>query len=496
MVAAAAALLIAACSADEKASSGGGDKAGGGADPVVLTMADFTSGLRYEPAVQYFVDQVEHLSDGALQLEVSHEWGDFADDAEQQIVRDVADGKVDLGWVGTRVLDTLDVDSMRALTAPMLIETYPQLRAVLDSDIPGEMLTDLDEAGVTGIAVLAGGMRKPIAVDKPLLSPADYTGIRFTSLRSKTTADAIRALGAIPGEATATSRNAGLTSGDIQGFEMSLLHYGLNELQGIAPYVTANVNLWPETDALIANPEVLDDLTDDQRDWLMQAGADAAEQSTDLADDDAQRLVDLCKSGARFANASDADLAALHQAFEPVLATLDGDPETKDFIARIAELKETTDSGPALDIPPECTGPAPIDSSNAGAGQTGSDQGALNGTYRWTITDEDALAHGTPSDRTDEALADYPAVFTVTLHDGIWAFHEVRPSGAKDECNTDDCTFAIDGDRITFNWARGSGVLEFTFTADDDGTLHWQPEGRMPAGDVFIWTTKPWQRID
>lgn len=494
VAAATAALFVAACSADKQASPGGDDKAGGAADPVVLTMADFTSGLNYEPAVEYFVDQVEQLSGGSLQIDVSHEWGEFADDAEQRVVRDVAAGEIDLAWVGTRVFDTLGVNSLRALTAPMLIDSYPLERAVIASDIPGEMLADLDDVGVTGIAVLADGLRRPIAVDQPLLSPDDYANIRFTALRSTTHAASIRALGAIPGEAVAESRNAGLTSGDIQGFEMSVLHYAINGLQDIAPYVTANVNLWPQTVALIANPDALDDVSDEQREWLMQAGADAAEQSSDLVDDDAQRLADLCESGARFANASDTDLAAMRETFEPVLATLEEDPETEDFITRIEELKQATDPGPALDVPAGCTGPAPVGpTESASADQAGPDAAALNGTYRWTLTKEDALAHGTPNDQTEQGLADYPAVLTVTLHDGIWALHEVQPSAAKDECNTDDCTFTVDGNNITFDW-RGT-VLKFTFTRDEDGTLHLQPVGSMNSGDVFVWTTKPWKRI-
>ena len=64
----AGALLLASCAGAEQAA--GSDKAGGDADPVVLTMADFTSGLYYVPAVQHFVDQVAELSDGALRVDV------------------------------------------------------------------------------------------------------------------------------------------------------------------------------------------------------------------------------------------------------------------------------------------------------------------------------------------------------------------------------------------------------------------------------------------
>ena len=75
--------------------------------------------------------------------------------------------------------------------------------------------------------------------------------------------------------------------------------------------MTANVNLWPHTVALIANPDTLADLTPTQRGWIDRAGAEAASRSTDLTDDDAELLLELCAGGARFANASDADLAAM-----------------------------------------------------------------------------------------------------------------------------------------------------------------------------------------
>ena len=127
--------------------------------------------------------------------------------------------------MGTRVFDTLGVTSFRALTAPMLIDSYPLQEAVITSEIPGEMVDSLEEIGVSGIAVLADGLRRPIAVNEPLLSPADFDGITFQSYRSQTHADAIHALGAELTEAFGPHRAAGLAAGEIDGFEMSLFGY-------------------------------------------------------------------------------------------------------------------------------------------------------------------------------------------------------------------------------------------------------------------------------
>ena len=47
-------------------------------------------------------------------------------DAEQQVVRDVAAGTIELGSVDTSVFDTLgDSATFEALTAPMLIDNNP-----------------------------------------------------------------------------------------------------------------------------------------------------------------------------------------------------------------------------------------------------------------------------------------------------------------------------------------------------------------------------------
>ena len=54
-----------------------------------------------------------------------------------------------------------------------------------------------------------------------------------------------------------------------------------------------------------------------------------------------------------FANASDADLASLRRAFDPVYVRLAQDAQTKTFIQQIEELKRLTPSRPQT-IPAGC----------------------------------------------------------------------------------------------------------------------------------------------
>jgi TRAP-type C4-dicarboxylate transport system substrate-binding protein len=476
-----AALLLTAAAAVVAAACGeggglGGDKAGGPGAPVVLRLANTGGNLDQTPAVEYFVKRAAELSDGNLRVEVVDRWARFASDAEQQVVRDVAANEVDLGWVGTRVFDTLGVGSFQALTAPMLIDSYPLEKAVIESGIPGHMMQGLDELAVVGLGVLPDGLRKPIGVSGPIVGPGDWRGITFGIARSNGLAEAIRALGATPAPLFGTEREKALAQGAIQGFEFGLRLYGSNPTwPHLAPYVTANVNLWPQMDVLLANPARLDALTGEQRGWLQDAARGAGVRSDAIAGVEAQAVDAACGSGARFATASAADLLALKAGFAPVYASLERQPDTKAYIERIEALKESTPSGPGLAIPSACTGVAPAQPTRT----AGTAPAYLNGTYRYVLTKEDANKAGD----TDTG---YPYVNTITLKDGRLEGGCFGSGGG---------TYSVDGDRITFYSVEYGYSMTVTLTVDDQGSLHLTPVPPMDPGDAFVCFSKPWTRI-
>jgi TRAP-type C4-dicarboxylate transport system substrate-binding protein len=229
--------VIAALVAGGCGGGAAGDKAGGAGEPVMLRLANAYGDLNDVPAVQDFVSQVKQRSGGNLRIQVEGPWGDYANDAEQQVVRAVAAGKADLGWAGARVFDTMGVSSFQALQAPMLIDSYALEQAVVASDLPGQMLQGLTKVGVRGLGVLPDGLRKPIAVKHPLLGVGDWRGITFGTVKSQGQVQALRSLGATPMEIFRRSRNQALKDGTLGGFEMNLQLYEHNVLARPAPYV-------------------------------------------------------------------------------------------------------------------------------------------------------------------------------------------------------------------------------------------------------------------
>ena len=467
-----AAIAAGGCSGGEPTAG----KAGGAGPPLVLQMVNAYGDLHLVPGVEYFVSQVKERSGGNLTIEVTSGYGDYANDAEQQVVRGVAEGKADLGWAGARVFDTMGVTSFQALQAPMLIDSYSLEQAVIASSIPGQMLQGLDKVGVHGLGVVADGQRKPAAVKHPLLEAADWRGITFGTTKSEVQVQAIQALGATPKEVARRSRKEALSAGQLQGFETHLLPYYKDGLVKPAPYVTANVNLWPLMDVLVTNPQRLAELSEQQRGWLEEAAQAAAERSVDLVDHDAENLQKACQIGARFANASKQDLAALRNAFAPVYTDMKQDAQTKALIQQIQELKQSTPADEPLAIPAGCAGKAPAQADVKSA--TASAE--LNGTYRYTLTKEDARRFN------DEEIDLFPHTNTVKLQDG-------KVAGG---CFGEDAKYSFTGNQINFNpeWDP-STTLSFTFIVDGKGNLHLTPVQPMDNGDWLECGYRPWIKI-
>jgi len=485
-------LVSATLAACESAAPASVDKVGGRGEPVVLRLGNVNSGPQYVPAIEQFAKRVQNVSAGSLQVEISYSVGDYAPDAETQLLRAVANGSWDLGFVGTSLLDTLEVSTFAGLTAPMLIDSYALEEAVIKSDIPAQMLGGLDPLGVTGLAVLGDGLRRPIGIDKPIVTPADWRGIGFGTYPSVNQSATIRALGATPGPGFAAAREQAIEAGTIQGYEFHLSAYHNNLAEKTAPYISANVILWPRTLVLFVNPDRFGRLTAEQRGWLEQVAADTAASSAGLVADETNVVRDICLTGGRFAEASESDLAALRNALAPVYTALERNAATKTFIERILELKGATAAAPGLVVPPDCTGVAPGQPGEAG----GSAPKSLNGIYRWTLTGEDVLA-STTEDKSAGHLATFPWIFTMTLQDGTWGLTHTEAGQPLTDAAGD--MFAVAGDRISFVWPEGGGAgytITFTFSVDDQGGLHLRPVEPMNPGEVFVWTTHPWTKID
>jgi len=477
----------------------GGDKSGGSVSPHELVLANDDGNLDGVPSVARFVQRVETLSGGKLTVRVESRWQGGLD--EPRVIKDVAAGRADLGWAGTRAFDLVGVPAFRPLHAPFLVGTYPAQAAVVsDHALMGELLGALEPLGLSGLAVAADEIRFPAATTHPLRTPADFAGLRFATVPSDVQSEGLRALGARP---TTELNEQALGSGQLDGIETMWWTYDVHSYHVAAPFATANAGLWPRTLALFANTKALDGLSEEERSWVEQAAEDAAAWSLEhAADAEREPMARACQSGARVVTATPQELRALRQAAEPVYAAMRQDPVQRAILERIEALATSAPADPPLSLPEGCAYqpgdekaiPAPVQALS-GPGDPG---GLPQGVYRLEHTPAELTEHG----ETEEGVRNNAGVLTWTLRDGRWSYHQ-DPT-YPNRFNTVDCAGFYDVGRDVATFTTTTVIADGTcappsWTARwslDGDTLRWSAVSVDDVVFAYVWAGEGWTKID
>ena len=231
---------------------------------VTLTLAN---PLPQPDELRPFVDEVERISDGKIEIRFRNKWLGWPwRRGEAALIRDVAAGKADLGWVGSRAWDDVGVTSFDALHAPLVVDSYELEGEVLAAGVADELLEGVEALGVVAIGVLPGPLRKVLGVERPFLRPADFDGMRVGLNRSQVGSASLRA------RRNAGDRPGGVDLvGQVDGLEQHVASIDGNTYDDAAKYLTANVNLWPRWVVVFVNAERFERLARSQQDALREA---------------------------------------------------------------------------------------------------------------------------------------------------------------------------------------------------------------------------------
>lgn len=484
----AVAMLVAACSDD-----GAANKAGGSGAPATLRIGtDDVPGRPAADQIEEFVRQVDDRSGGLLRIEpVWQAVGAGVDDWDQAVARMVVDGELDMGMIPARAWDTEGVTTLRALHAPFLVTSDELVEEIVMGDLADEMLAGLDQAGVTGLALLPEGLRRVFAFGEPLVAPADFVGATIRAPSSDTTYALFEALGATPDDLNGRPFEDAVAAGSVAAVETSfrLVRERTRPAPGTA---TGNVTLFPKVNSLVVNTEAFDDLTDGQREMLRDAAAATLQWAVTSAPSDADLAQEFCAGGGRIVAATEADLAAFEQAVQPVYDQLEQDEATAGLIERMRELKESAPEPAAVrSCEPRSAPPHASAEADAPGGST-----FPEGIVRTEMSAEILRNRGVPP--TDASV--YDGIVTVTHEDGRWSIiiegpEEIRCTG----------TYTLESGRITYvmtpacrDIPDGTVLFSAAWTVKDGMQVlsdFRTADGKPDPIDEAIWAGWEWQKI-
>jgi TRAP-type transport system periplasmic protein len=454
-----ASLALAGC-------SGAVDKAGG-KKPAQRKVTVLSLAIRADPwEVSGFADEVSRLSHGTLRIAVKPRWRYGQAAYEKGLIGDVRTRKADLGAADASAWDSVGVTSLRALGAPLLIDSYPLQERVLKSSMIPQVLRGLRPLGLVGLGVLPGQLPRPLGVTRRLLARSDYTGKRIGVQQSLVGNATLRAFGATP-----DWLGGGATIAGLDGIEEPISWIQGSRYDRLAKYLTTNLVLWARPIVLFADISAFARLAPFQRRALEQAATDDVTGQTKVVMEfERSDTASLCAHRRlRFIAATPADGASLHLAARPIYEQLERDRPTRRFIGQIQTLR-TRLRAPVSALP-SCGDTRSI----AAPGRAT----PLDGVYALTVAPRDLP----PSQRLPEAFGSWQIVldrgrfrFTQHSNHADWiADGRVRISGNRMSWTVAD---ALDvgphgtpdgiplrrGETLRFRWRESSETLALAAT--------------------------------
>jgi TRAP-type C4-dicarboxylate transport system substrate-binding protein len=479
-------LAAAACSAGPPV-----DRAGGETVTLKLGTIDHVNPDGQSFGVQAFVDSIPTVSGGRLKVEVIEEYSDGAPTADADLVKAIAEGKLDGGWIGTRGFGAAGIHGLAAFEAPMVITTYAAQKTLVSSDVSTQALSALDQSGVVGLGLTVGPLRRPFASKSALVGPEDWNGINFRTYNSEVQSDAVKTLGAVPVNVGYEWTDE-VRAGRLRGAEFHLAQYQQAGLGKEAGNVTANVVLWPKMYVLSMSQQKFNALSDQQRAWVREAANRGVQASVDATYDESSIAEELCTRGVRFKDATPAQLLALRTRLIPVLDRLASDPVNGPLLTKIKAVAQQNAASETLKVDNDCRKGVAVHENIAGTIPR-TTAAIPDGAYRVQLSTDEVLAAGL--DNQDGVSG----TWTLSIRDGKYQLR-CQPVSAPGH----DCGGSTQSEPLEWGELRGKGnvvylvsdsneILKVVRWAIKSNGLQFTNPEHEGSWELVL---KPWKKIE
>ncbi len=304
-------LALAACGngSDSSGSTAGGGGGGGADMRLALNQTEEHPSFI---ALDNFGQKLAEDTDDRYSIEVypNEELG-----AQAEALQYVGDGSVDLAIVSGTQLENLNAD-FAAFNMPGAFDSVEhQMEVIHDEEIVGDLYTSLEESNnVTVLGGFTQGTRS-IYSDKEIRTPEDMAGMKIRVQESPLHIGMIEAMG---GSATPMAFGevyTALQSGVLDGAENNEVSFFTQKHFEVAP-VYSRTNHLVGLDYLIINTDVLEGMSEEDRQAFLDAWTTAHEEHTQLwAEATDKAIADAEAGGATFV---DVDAEAFAGAIAPL----------------------------------------------------------------------------------------------------------------------------------------------------------------------------------
>jgi TRAP-type C4-dicarboxylate transport system substrate-binding protein len=449
--------------------------------PVVLKLV--TNETPERPGGQIvasFVAEVAKVSRGAIVIKPTFEYLDSPKEADQVSIDATRKGTADLVLARAGAWETFGVKTVQGLELPGVISSDDQADRVADSAAAKEVLDGLSVADDVGLGLFPENSRHVVLWSGLPASPAALAGVTFRAGDQPTEFRVLQALGATPIAQTPSDFEASVHAGKVTGTEVpfNLVNLLVPGHDSQAASLTGNFTLYTKFSILAISNAAHQRIGAAGVAELRTAAATVLKETITNRPDEESILRTACGAGVKVVNASEADVAAVLKAAQPIVDSVANDPVAGPVLRSIRDAagQPTPPTGEV------CAGAGAYTPLVPKAGSLPS------GVYRFTVTDKMLHDAGVPE-------ADWMynrGLYTYRLKpDGTFAFTLDPEPQKADRMAQRSGVYHVEGNRVTFEF-RFVGDIDFP----DVVTFTWQVDAKGGLTLVRVDGPEEWKAFD
>ncbi|PTB97053.1 TRAP transporter substrate-binding protein DctP [Marivirga lumbricoides] len=222
-------------------------------------------------AMVFMAGEVLKNSKGRLQLEIypGSQLG-----SEQQCLELLQIGSLGMTKVSAAVMENFS-PSLKVFGFPYLFRNDEHRFSVYDGPIGQQLLKEGQQYWLRGLAYFDAGNRSFYTKDKQIKEPKDLEGLKIRVMQSPTAIELVKSFGGSPTPISWGELYTALQQGVVDGAENNLPSFYSSRHYEVSQFLTVNEHS-SIPDILVISTIIWDDLSDDERAWLM----DAVEEAT------------------------------------------------------------------------------------------------------------------------------------------------------------------------------------------------------------------------
>ncbi len=241
-----------------------------------------------------FKELAEKYTDGKVKVEVYPNSSLYKDKEEIEALQL---GSVQMLAPSTAKFAPLGVKEFEALDLPWLFKDDETYAAAMKGPVGKWLFQKLEAKGITGLAYWDNGFHM-VSANRPLLTPADFQGLKFRISGSKIADQYFRELGSIPQIMAFSEVYQALQTGVVDGCENTASNYLTQKFYEVQKDITVSYHAHLQY-AVIVNSKFWSGLPPDIRAELEKAMAEATDYTNSIARKENADALDAIKQSGK-----------------------------------------------------------------------------------------------------------------------------------------------------------------------------------------------------